>query len=127
MKIARSALVLCYMLSATVALKAQIGISPQLRTKTSGEEKITVVEIGTHFVTAIRVPEPVNFIAVGDPALFQVEHPDREPELVLVKALTEHNSETNLLVSTIHGRQFSFLLINRGSPAASPKVDFLLR
>ncbi len=89
--------------------------------------KVTVVEIGAHFVSAIRLTEPVNSIAVGDPALFQVEHSEREPELVLVKALTERSAETNLLVSTIHGRQFSFLLVNRGSAAASTKVDFLLQ
>jgi hypothetical protein len=86
-----------------------------------------ILEISPHFVSAIRLPEPVNSIAVGDPALFQVEHSEREPELVLVKALTERDSETNLLVSTIRGRQLSFLLVNRGRAATSPKVDFLLQ
>ena len=85
------------------------------------------MEIDPTFVSAIQMTEPVNSIAVGDPALFQVEHSEREPELVLVKALTERSSETNLLVSTIHGRQFSFLLVNRGSAAALTKVDFLLQ
>jgi hypothetical protein len=30
----------------------------------------------------------VNSVVVGDPALFQVEHSEHEPELVFVKALT---------------------------------------
>src|SRR5262245_52658750 len=121
------AIVLCWLLFGTIAPTAQIVVSPQVRTKPAADGKVTVVEIGAHFVSAIRLTEPVNSIAVGDPALFQVEHSEREPELVLVKALTERSSETNLLVSTAHGRQFSFLLVNRGSAAASPKVDFLLQ
>jgi hypothetical protein len=85
-----------------------------------------VVEVAAHFVTAIRLPEPVNSVAVGDPALFLVEHSEHEPQLVLVKALTERTAETNLLISSIHGRQFSLLLISR--PGTGPeKIDFLLR
>jgi hypothetical protein len=127
MKIAKSTLVFCFFLSTTVLPNAQIVVIPQVRTKSPTEGKVAVVDIGAHFVSAIRLPEAVNSIAVGDPALFQVEHSEREPELVLVKALTERNCETNLLVSTIHGRQFSFLLVNRGGAATSPKVDFLLQ
>jgi hypothetical protein len=127
MKISKSAVVVYWLLSTTIVLKAQVLVSPQVRTKQAADGKVTMVEIGAHFVSAIRLPEPVNSIAVGDPALFQVEHSEREPELVLVKALTERGSETNLLVSTIHGRQFSFLLVNRGTVVTSPKVDFLVQ
>lgn len=126
MKSSKSAIVLCGLMSMAIAPRAQILVSPQVRTKAAPDGKVTVVEIGAHFVSAIRLTEPVNSIAVGDSALFQVEHSEREPELVLVKALTERSSETNLLVSTIHGRQFSFLLVNR-SGATSVKVDFLLQ
>jgi hypothetical protein len=127
MKTLNSVVIVCWLLSTTIVPKAQVRVSPQVRTKAVAEGKVTVVEIGAHFVSAIRLTEPVNSIAVGDPALFQVEHSEREPEVVLVKALTERSSETNLLVSTIHGRQFSFLLVNRGSATASLKVDFLLQ
>ena len=57
-------------------------------TKPTADHKITAIELTAHFVTAIRVPEPVNSVVVGDPALFQVEHSEHEPELVFVKALT---------------------------------------
>jgi hypothetical protein len=123
-KIASFSIVVCWL---TVAANAQVAVSPQVRTMAAADGKVTVVDIGAHFVSVLRLPEPVNSIAVGDPALFLVEHSEREPELVLVKALTEHGSETNLLVSTTHGRQFSFLLVNRGSVVTSPKVDFLLQ
>jgi len=71
------------------------------------------------------VPEAVNSVVVGDPALFQVEHSEHEPELVFVKALTNEHAESNLLISTARGRQISFLLISGGPNSA--KVDFLLR
>src|SRR5579859_3911507 len=127
MKPSKSAIVLCWLVSMTIAPEAQVLISPQVRTKPAADGKVTVVEIGAHFVSAIRLTEPVNSIAVGDPALFQVEHSEREPELVLVKAVTEKSAETNLLVSTVHGRQISLLLVSRGSSAVPAKVDFLLQ
>src|SRR5215471_6706854 len=127
MKISKSAVIVCWLLWMTIVPNAQVLISPQVRTKPVADGKVTVVEISPHFVSAIRLTEPVNSIAVGDPARFQVEHSEREPELVLVKALTEKNSETNLLVSTIHGRQFSIMLVNRGRAVTSPNVDFLLQ
>ena len=108
-------------------LEAQSAVSPQVRTRSAADGKVTIVDIRAHFVSALRFPEAVNSIAVGDPALFQVEHSEREPELVLVKALTEKSSETNLLVSTIRRHEFSFLLVNRGSGATLTTVDFLLQ
>jgi hypothetical protein len=102
-------------------------VDPQVRTKAAGYGKITIVEVVAHFVTAIHLPEPVNSLAVGDPAVFQVEHSEHEPELVLVKVLTERAAETNLLISSIHGRQFSLLLVSRGNAATPTKVDFVLR
>ncbi len=127
MKIPKSILVSCCLLSATILSWAQMSaVNPQVRTKAVMEGKVTVVDVAPHFVTGIRLPDPVNAIAVGDPGLFQVEHSEHEPELVLVKALKERSAETNLLISSIHGRQFSLLLVSRGSAGAPAKVDFLL-
>lgn len=85
---------------------------------------MTVVEVQAHFVTAIRMPEPVNSVAVGDPALFQVEHSEREPHLVFVKALNSQPAETNLLISTGNGHEISLLLVSPG--ASGKRVDFLV-
>src|SRR5438552_8502575 len=115
------------LLSVATVCNAQVMVNPQVRTKAAADGKVTVVDVAPHFISAIRLPEPVNSISVGDPALFQVEHSEREPELVLVKALTERNAETNLLISSTRGRQFSLLLVNRGSVASAPRVDFLLQ
>src|SRR5437899_13025409 len=112
----------------TVAASAQVTtIDPQVRSKPTADHKIMTIELAAHFVTTIRVPEPVNSVVVGDPALFQVEHSEHEPELVFVKSLNEENAQSNLLISTARGRQISFLLVNHGEGANSSKVDFLFR
>ncbi len=127
MSITRAALLCCLSLPQTIMSRGQVvAVNPQVRSRVA-DGKVTVVDIAPHFVSAIRVPEPVNSIAVGDPALFQVEHSEHEPCLVLVKALTERHAETNLIISTIHGRQFSLLLISLGTTATVPKADFLLQ
>lgn len=127
MKIPKALIVSCLCLW-TIVTRAQMpAVSPQVRTRTAVEGKVSAVEVAPHFVTGIRLPDAVNAIAVGDPGLFQVEHSEREPELVLVKALTERPAETNLLISSVHKRQFSLLLISRGSPADPAQVDFLLQ
>lgn len=105
----------------------QIAIDPRVRTSVTADRRITIVDVTPHFVTTIRVPEPVNSVVVGDPALFQVEHSEHEPELVFVKSLREENAESNLLISTTRGRQISFLLVNHGDGANASKVDFLFR
>src|SRR5581483_7906504 len=110
----------------TAAASAQLTIiAPQVRSKPTADHKITTIELTAHFVTTIRVPEPVNSVVVGDPALFQVEHSEHEPELVFVKSLSEENAQSNLLISTTRGRQISFLLVNHGQEASASKVDFL--
>jgi hypothetical protein len=126
----RSALVfgwLALLVLAATAGAQQTPIVPQVRTKPTADNKITVIELAAHFVTAIRVPEAVNSVVVGDPALFQVEHSEHEPDLVFVKALTNEHAESNLLISTARGRQISFLLVSRGEGPNSANVDFLLR
>jgi len=118
---------MCFSWAFLTVSRAQIlVVNPQVRSKIV-DGKVAVVDVVPHFVSAIRLPDPVNSIAVGDPALFQVEHSEHEPGLVLVKALTEKGAETNLIVSTTHGRQFSLLLLNRGSASTAQRVDFLLQ
>jgi hypothetical protein len=103
-------------------------IQPQVLRKTELEGSVAVVEVAPRFVTTIRLRETVNSVVVGDPSEFQVEHSEREPKLVFVKALTTRPSESNLLISTANGHEVSLLLRNRGknpSPEHA-KVDFLV-
>ena len=105
----------------------RISVDPQVRTSAIADHQITILDLVPHFVTTIRVPEPVNAVVIGDAALFQVEHSEREPELVFVKALREERGESNLLISTARGRQISFLLVNHSQQEGASKADFLFR
>src|SRR5258708_29314631 len=123
--VGRVALVLCASFWAALTMAQTMAVDPQIRTRTAADGKVMVVDIAAHFVTAVRLPEPVNSVVVGDPTLFQVEYNEHEPELVFIKALTRGPAETNLLVSTIQARQISLLLVSEG-PGHS-KVDFLVK
>ena len=122
------ALVICMLFASRSAMGQVAEVKPRVLTKLEMDGKVTVVEVAAHFVTAIRMPETVNSVVVGDPTLFKVEHSDREPQLVFVKALTEKPAETNLLISTTHGREASLLLVSRGEQKSNEpeNVDLLL-
>lgn len=104
-------------------------IDPRLVTKTGLDEGVTTVEVAPRFVTAIRVPAPVSSVALGDPGEFQAEHSGHESDLVFVKAISSKPAETNLLISTIDGHEFSLLLISRGEGRTARELDvsFLVR
>jgi hypothetical protein len=112
-------------LAIAAASFAQAPVQPVIVSKSEAEGKVTIVEVRPHFVTAIRMIEPVNSVAIGDPKLFQAEHAPHEPNLVFVKALTTDPAESNLLISTVTGHEASLLVVSRGSNAKA--VDFLVR
>jgi hypothetical protein len=122
------ALVICMLFASRSAMGQVAEVKPRVLTKLEMDGKVAEVEVAAHFVTAIRMPETVNSVVVGDPTLFKVEHSDREPQLVFVKALTEKPAETNLLISTTHGREASLLLVSRGEQKSHDpeNVDLLL-
>src|ERR1035438_4777390 len=98
---------------------------PRIVTHEGMAGEVTVVEVAALFVTAIRLPEAISSEAVGDPALFEVEHSEREPQLLFVKVLTAYPAKTNVLISTAKGHQVSLLVISKGGEASSA-VDFLV-
>lgn len=104
-------------------------VQPRIITEPDLEERVTVVEVAARYVTTIRLPEAVNSVVVGDPSAFQVEHSEREPRLVFVKALSATQSETNLLISTAAGHEVSLLLISQGESNSPDRthVDFLVK
>jgi hypothetical protein len=120
---------LCFSLGTGAAFAQSPQVDPKISTKRELEAKVTVIEVAARFVTAIRLPEAVNSVVVGDPTAFQVEHSEHEPKLVFVKPTSTKPGETNVLISTATGREVSLLLLNRGERASSDrtKVDFLVR
>ncbi len=129
MRLSRAVSVFCLSILIPSASAQVVQVQPQIQTKSQMDGKVTLLELAVHFVTTIRMPETVNSVVVGDPSLFQVEHSEREPELVFVKALTTRPAETNLLISTTRGHEANLLLTSRGeqNSESQAKVDFLLR
>lgn len=120
---------LCLALDAPGTFAQMVQVQPRIVTEADLQGKVTVVDLAPRFVTTVRLPEAVNSVVIGDPSRFQVEHSDREPRLVFVKATTTKPSNTNLLISMTNGRQVSLLLVNRGEnpSGSSERVDFLLK
>lgn len=110
-------------------------VRPQVAGRAVQEGQVTIVYVAPRFVTAIRMPDAVNSVVLGDPDAFTAEHSDGEPQIVFVKPITVKASQTNLLISTAHGYQANLLLISRGESAGTPtesagtqpNVDFMMR
>jgi len=77
----------------------QIQVQPQVVGRSIRDSQVTTVFLAPRYVTAIRMPEPINSVVVGDPSLFSADHSDREPNLVFVKPITPKVAQTNLLIS----------------------------
>ena len=90
---------------------------------------MTVVYLAPRFATAIRMPDAINSVVLGDPDAFSAEHSEREPQIVFVKPITVKTSQTNLLITTANGHQANLLLISRGETGAGtkPDIDFMMR
>ena len=129
MKVFGRLLVLCFVCWMRGAFAQATKVEPQIVTENSLEGNVAVVEVAPRFVTTVRLPEAVNSVVVGDPSQFQVEHSEKEPRLIFVKAISTKPAETNLLISMTNGHQVSLLLANRGetSSANRNRVDFLVR
>ena len=104
-------------------------ITPQVVGRAVQEGQVTVVYLAPRFATAIRMPDAINSVMLGDPDAFSAEHSDREPRVVIVKPITVKATQTNLLITTTQGYQANLLLISHGEPesGAKPVVDFMMR
>jgi hypothetical protein len=123
LKIAIGGVCACLIASAQVP-----EVRPQVAGRAVQEGQITVVYLAPRFATAIRMPDAVNSVVLGDPDSFTAEHSEREPQIVFVKPITAKAAQTNLLISTAHGYQANLLLISRGEAAGTqPDVDFMMR
>ena len=103
-------------------------VQPQVLARAVSDGRVMVVYLAPRYATAIRMPEAVNSVVVGDPSSFSAEHSEQEPNLVFVKPITTKPAQTDLLIVTARGHQASLMLISRGELSAEqpPTVDFVL-
>lgn len=106
-----------------LAIQGQVPLRPRI-VHQANTSRPNVVHLAPRFATAIRMPDAITSLVIGDPAKFLAEHSEKEPRLVLVKPTTEDIAESNLLVSTAGGTQASFALHSGG--AGTREVDFVV-
>ena len=118
-----------FQLAGQTQLPVSVQVRPQVAGRPMRDGQVTTVYLAPRYVTAVRMPEPVNSVVVGDPGSFSAEHSDREPQLVFVKPVTSKPAQSNLLISTARGLQVSLLLVSRGETKgdAQADVDFVMR
>src|SRR5215471_18307856 len=110
------------------SLSAQTRSTRGNAAKTVFEGQPATLRLAPHRTTTIRLPDPVNSVVIGDPSLFQAEYSPDEPMLVFAKPTSATAAESNLVISTMHGRQFVLSLESLGTlPAAETSgVDLLV-
>jgi len=106
-----------------LSLCGQAQVKPVVSQRQFGDQ-VNVIHLAPRYATAIRMPEPVSSVVVGDPVKFLAEHSEKEPTLVLVKPVVEDAAESNLLLITSKGKQISFVLKSEGAGAKA--VDFVV-
>ena len=83
--------------------------------KTVFEGQPASIRLAPHVTTTIRLPEAVNSVVLGDSNRFQAEYSPKEPLLVFARPTAPDIAETNLVISTVFGRQFILILRSLGA------------
>lgn len=96
--------------------------------KTVFEGQPASIRLAPRVTTTIRLPEPVNSVVLGDSNSFQAEYSPNEPLLVFARTTTSVFAQTNLVISTVRGREFVLLLRSVGASATGnePSADLLV-
>src|SRR5438128_4480492 len=95
--------------------------------KTVFEGQPASIRLAPRVTTTIRLPEAVNSVVLGDSNRFQAEYSPKEPLLVFARPTASDIAETNLVISTVFGRQFILILRSLGvSTDQSAGVDLLV-
>lgn len=105
----------------------EIRVTPRVESLSLDEESVTLVYLSPGFTTAVRMPEEISSVVVGDPAKFKAEHSESESRLVFLKPLTAKPIESNALITMRSGQEVSLHLISAGVVTnADPRVDFFV-
>jgi len=107
---------LLIILSGSLAAQTNSGRNG-IATKTVFEGQPASIRLAPRVTTTIRLPDPVNSVVLGDSNVFQAEYSPNEPLLVFARTTASVLARTNLVISTVRGRQFVLLLRSVGTPS----------
>ena len=122
---------LIYLISA-ISLSAQNDsptislLAPRVVQQILDPTNITVLRLKPGYISAVRVPEDVNSVVLGNPSTFKAEHSESEPRLVFLKPIVPSPEETNALITTKTGKEISLHLISNGLSDRDGPIDFIL-
>lgn len=120
-----------FLLHLTIAVSAVGQVPPRpsalptarVLTSILNTDGVTVVNLRPGYVSAIRVPEDVSSVVLGNPKDFAAEHSEAEPRLVFLKPVITKPAETNVLITTKSGHEIALHLV---STNGNSEVDFFL-
>jgi hypothetical protein len=104
----------------------EIRVTPRVESLSLDEEAVTLVYLSPGFTTAVRMPEEISSVVVGDPAKFKAEHSESESRLVFLKPITTKPAESNALITMKSAQEVNLHLISAGLTNGDPRVDFLV-
>lgn len=121
------AFIVYVLLNYVLARGQETKISARIEGLSLDGETVTVVHLSPGYTTAVRMPEEISSVVVGDPAKFKVEHSESESRLVFLKPVTTKPAESNALITMRTGQEVSLHLISSGLVTTEdPRVDFLV-
>jgi hypothetical protein len=119
-------MILHLMVGCVLAQTESSTVVPKITTVSIEEGAVTVLHLGVGYTTAVRLPEEISSVVIGNPASFKAEHSEAEPRLVFLKPITPQSAESNVLITTKSGQEISLHLINPGQASVNSTVDFLV-
>ena len=121
------AIIVYLSLICTLAQGQEIKITPKVVNLAVNEEAVTLIHLAPGYATAVRMPEAISSVMVGDPAKFKAEHSEAEARLVFFKPLTTKPAESNALISLRSGQDVNLHLASPGTTTTEdPTVDFFV-
>ena len=121
------AFIVYILLNYALARGQETRISARVESLSLDEQAVTVVHLSPGYSTAVRMPEEISSVVVGDPAKFKAEHSESESRMVFIKPVTTKPAESNALITMRTGEQVSLHLISSGVVTTEdPRVDFLV-
>ena len=120
--------VIVYLLfNCALAQGQEIKVTPRVENLSLDEQAVTLVYLTPGYATAVRMPEEITSVVVGDPAKFKAEHSESESRLVFLKPVTPKPAESNALITMKSGQAVSLHLVSSGTPSVDdPRVDFVV-